>query len=276
MLNRVSFNRDLLSINETDFACIYVDVNELHWRNNKFGHSAGDEMLQFIAHTLKDIFFEQRVYRMGGDEFLVFTHGISEQELTKDIDVFLCQLATRGYDVALGISFGAQGDDVELLVKDAETKMYENKAKYYQNKEQQTKAVSDGEYVHLTTGIPEIDAVLSVLKESYYGIYRVSLDTDRAQHVLKPAYFVKDENEECFSELFANYVSESAGSEYNRALLAFNNYDALKQQLIEGKTPTITYKKLNGDSVKLSVYCLSSTDGSVSETLWIFAKSQNN
>ena len=110
------------------------------------------------------------------------------------------------------------------------------------------------------------------MKENYNGIYRVSLDTDRARRILMPSYLKYNETEEHFSSLFAKYVSESAESDYTRALLSFQNYDALKQQLTDGKTPRITYKKINGENVTLSVYKLGDSKDNVSETLWIFAK----
>ena len=74
-LNRVAYKSDLVTFDqeqETNFSCIYIDVNELHIINNKYGHTAGDEMLVYIANTLKEVFYGHKVYRMGGDEFLVF------------------------------------------------------------------------------------------------------------------------------------------------------------------------------------------------------------
>lgn len=275
VLNRVAYNSDLHTINEEkpfDFSCLYIDVNELHYHNNKFGHAAGDKMLLFIAHTLKDVFFGQKIYRMGGDEFLVFCCGLGHDDIKKCIDIFLEQLKQCGYHVAIGMSFRSQNTNTEEMVREAEVRMYESKAKYYQDKEQQSKASSDDEYVQVKTGILEIDAILSILKESYHGIYKVSLDTDSARRVLMPAYLKYNETEEQFSTLFAKYVSEFTDSDYHRALLSFQNYDALRQQLAEGKTPKITYKKLNGEMVSLSVHKISESNGSVSETLWVFAK----
>ena len=274
-LNRVAYNSDLHMINEEkpfDFSCIYIDVNELHYRNNKFGHLAGDEMLLYIAHTLKDVFFGQKVYRLGGDEFLVFCQGLGQNEVAAGIDRFLEQLKLREYHVAIGLSFRSQNTNTEEMVKEAEVRMYENKAKYYQNKEKQKNAQIESEYIQTKTGILEIDTMISILKENYNGIYRVSLDTDRARRILMPAYLKYNETEEHFSKLFANYVSESAEPDYHRALLSFRNYDALKQQLGEGQIPKFTYKKLNGETVTLSVHKLCETDDPVSETLWIFAK----
>ena len=123
----------------------------------------------------------------------------------------------------------------------------------------------------MKTGILEIDTMLSVLKENYNGIYRVSLDTDKARRILMPAYLGYNENEEHFSSLFSKYVSDWVQPDYHRAVMSFLNYDALMHQLAENKTPKITFKKNNGESVELSVYKLCDGEKSVN-TLWVFAK----
>ena len=117
--------------------------------------------------------------------------------------------------------------------------------------------------------------MISILKENYTGIYRVSLDTDRARRILMPAYLGYNETEENFSKLYAGYVSESAEPDFHRALLSFQNYDALRQQLGEGEVPKITYQKINGETVTLSVHKLCETDDPATETLWVFAKNKN-
>ena len=79
-------------------------------------------------------------------------------------------------------------------------------------------------------------------------------------------------NEEHFSKLFSNYVLDCVEPDYHRAVMSFLNYEALKHQLMGGKTPKITFKKNNSESVILSVYKLNTTNETVSDTLWIFAK----
>ena len=274
-MNRVAYNNDLHILNEErpfDFSCIYIDVNELHARNNKFGHSAGDEMLVYITHTLKDIFFGQKVYRMGGDEFLVFCRGLTQEEVNKLLDLFFEQLEQREYHVSVGVSFRTQNTNTEEMVREAEVRMYDSKAKYYQNKEKKNQEAVDKAYIQTETGIPEVDTMLSIMKDNYHGIYRVSLDTDKARRVLMPAYLNYNEVEENFSKLFAAYVSEMAEPDAHRALLSFLNYDALKQQLRAGQIPKITYKKLSGETATLSVHRLNAADDSVVDTLWVFAK----
>lgn len=278
-LNRVAYKSDLVTFDEaqeTNFSCVYIDVNELHIINNKYGHTAGDEMLVYIANTLKEVFYGHKVYRMGGDEFLVFCQNTEKDSVKKSIEVFKEQLLSKNYHVAVGLSFRAQNTDTEKLVKEAEVRMYEEKAEYYQNKQQAAATTSDKDFIQLKTGILEIDTMLSILKENYNGIYRVSLDTDKARRILMPAYLKYNENEEHFSQLFSNFVIESVESDYHRAVMSFLNYEALKHQLLEGKIPKISFKKNNGESVLLSVYKLSDTSDTVSETLWVFAKNQNS
>lgn len=274
--NRVTYKKDLLRFDEEkpqEFSCVYIDVNELHLRNNKYGHAAGDEMLLYIANTLKEVFYGHRIYRMGGDEFLVFAQNTSQDDIKKGIDMLTEQLEPRDYHVAVGMSYRTQNMNTEEMVREAEIRMYEAKAQYYQVKEiKKTASVDDKGYVQTKTGILEIDTMISILKEKYNGIYRVDLDTDKAHRILMPTYLGYNEDEEHFSALLTKYIDDSVAPEFHRAMMSFLNYDALKRQLLEDKTPRITYKKTNGDTVVLSVYRLSNEDISVSNTLWVFAR----
>ena len=274
VLNRVAYKSDLMAFEKeivNDFSCIYVDVNELHLINNQFGHAVGDQMLIYIANTLKEVFYGHKVYRMGGDEFLVFSKNADQSVVEKSIEIFLDQLKLRDYHVSVGLSFRTQNQDTEEMVREAELRMYEAKAEYYQNKEH-TQQSNDGEYFQVRTGINEIDTMLSIMKENYYGIYRVSLDTDKARGILMPTYLNYKEHEDHFSELFTKYVSELVEPDYHRALMSLLNYDVIKHQLMEGKTPQITYKNTGGEAVVLSVYKLGDGNDFVSDTLWIFSK----
>ena len=275
-LNRVAYKKDVAVFDEekpTKFNCVYIDVNELHLCNNKYGHAAGDEMLVYIANTLKEVFCDCKIYRMGGDEFLVFCQNYEHEEIKKAVEVVFDQLKPRNYHIAVGLSYREQNFNTEDMVKEAEVRMYEAKAKYYQNKEIDiVNSASKKEYLQVQTGILEIDTMLSVLNEKYNGIYRVSLATDRARHILMPAYLKYDLNNERYSKVFSKYIEDSVEPDYHRAIMSFLNYDALKQQIMEGKVPKITYKKKGGELVSLSVYKLTESNDLVSDTLWVFAK----
>ena len=274
VLNRVAYKSDQKEINEEqplDFACVYVDVNELHICNNIHGHAAGDEMLKYIANTLKEVFYGHRVYRMGGDEFVVFCKNVKQDDINKKLEFFVDKLKPREYHVSVGMSYRSQNTDCEGMVKEAEKRMYAEKVLYYQRKEQGTETTIKEGYIQKKTGITDIDAMLSVLKESYSGIYHVSLRTDKAERILMPAYLNYDEKEDGFSKLYSKYIAEFVEPEYHRTLTHFLNYETLKSQLEEGTVPKATYKKHDGSSATLSVYRLGE-EKEVTETLWVFSK----
>ena len=171
------------------------------------------------------------------------------------------------------LSYRKQNVNCEEMVQEAEKRMYDSKAQYYQSKKQ--KVISNDEkkgYMQVRTGIREIDTMISVLKEHYNGIYRVSLDTDKAHRILMPSYLGYNEHEENFSKLLAKYIDELVHPDFHRAVSSFLNYDAIRRQMLEGKTPSITYKKVNGEKVVLSVYKLEENNEIPEETLWVFAK----
>ena len=274
--NRVSYKKDILELDRErpdEFSCIYIDVNELHLRNNKYGHAAGDEMLIYIANTLKEVFYGHRIYRMGGDEFLVFAQNTNHESIKQNIETFIEQLQPREYHVAIGLSYRSQNTNCEEMVREAEIRMYEAKARYYQNKELTSVSRNDDDsYSQVKTGIREIDTMLSVLKEHYNGIYRVSLETDNAHRILMPSYLGYNEDEKEFSTLFKRYVDEVVHPDFARAMMSFLNYEAIRQEIKEGNIPRISYKKINGETVILSVYQLDHDSTESQETLWVFAK----
>ena len=276
VFNRVAYKDDLPVFDEekpSDFSCVFIDVNELHLINNKYGHDVGDEMLVYVANTLKKVFFGNKIYRMGGDEFLVFVQDARPNIVEESIAFFEEQLKPKDYHVAIGVSYRSMNTDTEEMVKEAEVKMYEAKAKYYQNKEQEVAKTHENDaYVKIDTGIKEIDTMLTVLQEHYNGIYRVSLNRDTATRILMPAYLKYNEKEENFSKLFIKYVNEAVDSDYRRSMMAFLNYDAIKLQLEEGNVPKIKYTKNMGEFMTLSVYKIKGTTDEVEDTLWVFAR----
>lgn len=276
VLNRAAYKESVAKIdkqNPLDFACVYFDVNELHICNNNYGHAAGDEMLIYIANTLKEVFFGHNIYRVGGDEFLVFCENTSQDVVKRNIENFAKQLEPKKYHVSIGMSYRSQNTNTEEMVREAEKRMYDEKAKYYQKKEEQSISTSQNkDIVQINTGIPEIDTMISVLKENYFGIYRVSLNTDKARGILMPAYLNYNEEEDGFSKLLTKYVAATVDPDYHRVVTNFINYDYLKSQLSYGKTLGISYKKLNNEMIKLSIHKLKDSKTQDFDTLWIFTK----
>lgn len=118
---------------ENSVYCIYVDVNGLHEMNNLKGHDAGDAMLKQVANSLKENFADADIYRIGGDEFVVFGMDIDNDAVLNKIQVFSKQIEEHDYHVAIGMEYTTDTDtDVYILIKKAEKKMYADKQAYYE------------------------------------------------------------------------------------------------------------------------------------------------
>ena len=274
LVNRMGYKKDIAKLNSEKsigLGCVYVDVNELHIFNNKYGHFAGDAMLLFIADTIKEVFAGCRIYRMGGDEFLVFTENLSEQEIKDKIELAESISKEKNYHISVGYCCSDGSMETESLVRNAEKMMYDAKAKYYQDKDESNKEETDERNMnYMSTQIREIDACLSVLTLKYLGIYCVSLNEDKATNIVMTAYFEELLSQsDKFMEGLLKYVQNIVQSDDRRPLLNFLDYNIIKEQLKSGHRPRITYTKLNGKKVTLSIYALPAQE-EISETLWFF------
>ena len=135
MKNRNSYENDLSCYADTEcqfLHCIYIDVNDLHGVNNQHGHEAGDRMLRCVADAVREAFGSEHTYRIGGDEFVIFS--------TEKADFIAGCLAkvrrlveSQGYHISAGVA-GQRGDsiDMEKLVAGAESEMCREKKAYYE------------------------------------------------------------------------------------------------------------------------------------------------
>lgn len=135
--NRNAFEFDLFSIADKchhSLACLYIDVNGLHVLNNTKGHAYGDEMLKYIAKQIKSLFAEEFVYRIGGDEFVVFVPDMQKADVGHKAEILSGLVEKNGYHIATGYDFTLLSYlSVRELIKSAETEMYKNKVKFYEN-----------------------------------------------------------------------------------------------------------------------------------------------
>lgn len=77
LYNRETFLKSLAaeiensSMKKTLDAMLFIDLDDFKFFNDEYGHACGDEVLKFVADTLKEICFEHGFAgRFGGDEFV--------------------------------------------------------------------------------------------------------------------------------------------------------------------------------------------------------------
>ena len=59
----------------TDFALVMVDLNYLKRINDNFGHDKGNIYIKNLYAVLRQIFSEEKIFRIGGDEFVIILRG---------------------------------------------------------------------------------------------------------------------------------------------------------------------------------------------------------
>jgi len=278
--NRMAYKQDIRQLEakpESGFACVYIDVNELHYFNAQYGHSAGDQMLSYIAEALKEEFPDGSIYRMGGDEFLVFSDGIGEDELREKLADANNRIEEMKYHISIGVERGDGVTDIEELVNKAEKLMYDEKARYYQGKEvHKISRLANRRMEAYFTGIKEIDAYISVISVHCLGVFCVSHKIDKSVQVLSPSYFSEMlEESHSFTEAMRHYIHDVVKPEYHRILFSFLDYATLEHQFADGTNPKVTYTKIDGENVTLSIYSNSEKHDDDIDSVWVFEKEEN-
>lgn len=64
---------------DPQLAVLFIDLDDFKQVNDRFGHPAGDQLLQEVAARMQTCVRESdTVGRMGGDEFMVILHDITQ------------------------------------------------------------------------------------------------------------------------------------------------------------------------------------------------------
>ena len=137
-LNRHAIN-DLLNRPglEKDTGLIYCDVVGLKSVNDQQGHASGDRLILQVYHLLGGVFPHDRIYRLGGDEFLVVCQGKPREIFHQNVDHLREELADSGCELSVGSAWAPAGDSsFQRLLERADALMYEDKKKQYAGKRQ--------------------------------------------------------------------------------------------------------------------------------------------
>ena len=276
LFNRLKFNADidkLAKSGEPLFTCLYVDVNGLHELNNLLGHQKGDDMLCCVADTLSKHFSDERVYRIGGDEFVVTSIKRSKNEIELAVENVRRDLSRQNYEISVGISTGSCGEDLEKIVAAAELEMRNDKAAYYmRNGDRRKKRDMNEKLEQMLVEKRYSERFLDIIADQFAAVYFVDLESDTVRHTSVPGYFSEllEGADASFSAALRLYVERLVEPEYRGRFGDILDYDKLEKELRETKTVHFSYRKTNGTRMCVRILAVSRPQSAKPETLWIF------
>ena len=114
------------------YGVINIDLNGLKVVNDRDGHEAGDRLLIQASEILKKVFYQDDLYRTGGDEFIVITEGISREIFERKVERLRSD-AEKNSEVSFAVGeFWSEGsDDLTAAFRCADERMYADKEAFY-------------------------------------------------------------------------------------------------------------------------------------------------
>ncbi len=119
-------------------ALLFIDLDRFKNINDSLGHPVGDSLLRTAAERLKNcVRDEDTVARLSGDEFTLLVENIENTQTAitvaeKVLYAFREPFSMEGHDItvtpSIGVSiFPRDGDDIDSLLRNADSAMYEAK-----------------------------------------------------------------------------------------------------------------------------------------------------
>ena len=136
LYNRMFFEAELKRLDlprNLPFSIISADVNGLKLTNDTFGHEMGDMLLKKAAAVFKKVCRgDDIIARVGGDEFAMLLPSTKKEEAEKIISRIKAECAkgkttTVKCSIALGSATKISEEDIMLILKESEDRMYTDK-----------------------------------------------------------------------------------------------------------------------------------------------------
>ncbi|GEM_PF-998115 len=134
-MNRLAEDIEYAKRYKTRLALLFIDLDKFKKVNDTYGHEIGDRLLQDVAGRIEDsVRKTDFVARLGGDEFTVILNSPRRIRPEKVVGR-ICRKIQEPYrygpvriefiGASIGVAvFPSDGNDVETLLKTADTRMY--------------------------------------------------------------------------------------------------------------------------------------------------------
>ncbi len=194
LYNRETFIKSLAaqfevsSVKKSLDAVMFIDLDDFKYFNDKFGHACGDEVLKFVADTMKEISFDRGFGgRFGGDEFVLCItnltlYGDAGKTAQEIIDVlgkgFISESTGQKLSIkcSIGIAFLREsGKTTEEIIAAADEAMYNIKK---HGKSAYAYAKSGGAPITVPSHINEIESDTQPVEHSSSRYSNYTPDSD--------------------------------------------------------------------------------------------------
>ncbi len=120
-------------------AVMFLDLDRFKTINDTLGHAVGDDLLKEVSNRLRDsVRGSDIVARLGGDEFVVVLTEVEDATAAARLADKILRTLAQNYRIgknelhstaSIGLAFYPDdGEDVETLMKNADTAMYHAKS----------------------------------------------------------------------------------------------------------------------------------------------------
>lgn len=135
-LNRASYEEHQKTLTGT-YTAVMCDIDHFKNVNDTYGHDVGDIVIKLFAnYLLKSVRFEDKVFRMGGEEFLLLLKDVTAEQIQSRIDLVRSEVSKHiieyqdkriSITASFGLSDTSKSHDLATLVKQADIALYYSK-----------------------------------------------------------------------------------------------------------------------------------------------------
>lgn len=126
-----------LQIEKQHIALLLIDIDHFKSVNDSYGHEAGDHVLKVLSRLFIETLSEKRVFRIGGEEFLLIVDGETKEAkqqaetLRKKVQNLNCCYDEKPISLTFsgGFKMLAVGDALSDILKEVDQALYDAKSK---------------------------------------------------------------------------------------------------------------------------------------------------
>lgn len=275
LLNRNAYDSDVEQLRSADIGavvCVYADMIGLHEVNNHLGHKQGNRMLCEFADAARAFFGDNRLYRIGGDEFVIISSAHTEAQTRKQLNYMRERLHTQGCEISVGVASSESTSDLPKIIEQAENEMRREKKEYYVRggSKRQLRGLNK-KLEDILVRNQDMESLLRHLNGRYSIACMVNLRTDSQRAIMVPDYFQKmlDAHDGSFKSALHDYCERLVAPFCKDSFSLLMDYDFIHARVESVGVLQYGYTRNDGEKFLLTIFA---DRRSKDETMWVFSK----